>query len=63
MLDLTDEDRVMLRYFQREKGDMTRWVGWERVQPILQERYPELLKAQHDLEVAEKTLDAIVRGL
>jgi hypothetical protein len=61
--DLTYEERRSIAYFHQEKGDVTRWAEWQDVQLILQEHHPELLKALRDVEIAEKTLDAIIRTL
>lgn len=40
---ITDEERSMLNYFFIDKGDVTRWVGWEE----FSKRHPEI-KQEHD---------------
>lgn len=63
--ELDDTERAILQYFWREKRDVTRWVGWDddEFQAKLETYYPHLLAAVKNLEVAEKTLDAIVESL
>lgn len=60
---LTDEERCMLRYFHKERGDITRYVAWDELRPILERWHPELLKAHADLVAAERILDLVVKAL
>jgi len=60
---LSGEDMQSLRYFYEEKGDMTRWTGWDDALPALKEYHPELLEAMRQLDIAERTLTAILRAL
>ncbi len=57
---ITNEDRRMISYFINHKGDITRWTGWENKKAQVQEEYPELIAALNAVEVAERTLEAIV---
>ena len=38
----TNEDRRMVVYFIRDKGDITRWTEWESRKSIICEAYPDL---------------------
>lgn len=56
---LTEEDRNLLLYFH-EHGDITRWSQWESKKALFIVEYPELISAMFSLNVAERTLDAVV---
>jgi len=60
---LTEEDRSMIAYFLTEKYDVTRWGQWEEKRPLVEKELPELIDALLRLEIAEKTLLAIVQTL
>ena len=60
---LTEEDVDTIKYFWLEKGDLTRWVDWEKKLPLIKKQYPELIDAIERYEIAIKTLTAVVRGL
>jgi len=61
---ITQEDLNMVKYYIEEKGDVTRWSGWEEKKDAIQSFYPELHHALHNLAKAELdlkyTLDRIV---
>lgn len=67
MFDLEDENEdtpleqavTMFKYFWREKGDPTRWCGYDENKALLKEHRPELLKAWKDYVVAKRTLDRL----
>ena len=63
MNQVTIEDLNTLRYFWEDKADITRWVGFEKLLPALEQEYPEILKAWKDYQTADRTLTAILRGL
>jgi len=63
MSKLTDEQKDMLRYFWEEKGDITRYCEFEELKPIIQEEYPELLKAWYDYQASIKIMDAVCKSL
>lgn len=59
-MGVTEEDRLMVDYFIREKGDITRWSAWEQRKPVIAAEYPELIAALKQVTIAERTLDAVV---
>jgi len=63
MEQVSDEELDMIRYFHKEKGDFTRYVEWEKLEPILRKSHPHLFDAIARLESAQKTLDAIIDSL
>ena len=60
---LTEEDRGMIEYFITEKGDITRWCDWEKKKAAIEEELPELIAALKQLDIAERTLNAIMKSL
>jgi len=58
---LTEDDKSMIAYFITEKGDVTRWTGWERAMPLVEKELPHLMDALRRLESAKRTLDALRR--
>lgn len=58
---ITRSDLDMLVYFWEEKEDVTRFVDWERMQPGLQEKYPEIIKAWNDYQASRRMLTAVLR--
>lgn len=58
MAGLTYEERSSIYYFGVEKGDVTRWVGWEAARPKVAIEYPALLLALDQLCGAELYLRA-----
>lgn len=60
MKHLTYEDAIMLRYFHEAKGDMTRYVDWDKLQPALKNEWPELLDAKAKLDHAISWLEVVL---
>lgn len=60
MTKVTNGDRRMIVYFQRDKGDITRWSFWKERLPAIEAEYPELIKALRDCEMAERILDLVL---
>jgi hypothetical protein len=60
---LTEEHKSMLKYFWEEKGDIERYCDFEKLKPIIQEEYPELLKAWYDYKTSIRTMNAICNSL
>lgn len=58
---ITRSDLDMLVYFWEEKDDVTRFVDWERMQPELREKHPEIIKAWADYQTSRRTLTAVLR--
>lgn len=58
---LTDEDKNMIVYFIKEKGDLKRWGDYEEKKDQIKEEFPSLIKAIEDIEHAENVLDLVVR--
>jgi hypothetical protein len=59
---ITGEDLEMLRYFWKEKGDLTRYIKWGEpdFQAELEQLFPEIPAAMKQFEVAERTLTAVL---
>lgn len=60
MTDLADDLHALV-YFHEDKGDVERYYRWSDMQSELQEKYPEVLKAWHDLRTAETIFRAVLR--
>lgn len=60
---LTQEELDMINHFHFDKGDITRWIGWEDTLPRVEVHHPHLLKAMKDVEIAERILNSVVRDL
>jgi len=61
-----EEYREHLRsvvYFIKEKGDPERYSDWEKVEPEIRKRNPELVRLHSDLNNAEERLKAHVEKL
>jgi len=61
--EVTEEDRNMVVYFIQEKGDVTRWVQWEKRKGVIGKEYPELIAALDAQIVADRTLKAVVHSI
>lgn len=57
---VTIHDIEMVTYFLQDKGDVTRWVDWEKRKSVIAKEFPELIGAMDVLAVSERTLDTIV---
>lgn len=55
------EDYDMLCYFYFEKGDITRWAGWEEKKPFLKQANRALYDALDRLESAQATVHALMK--
>jgi hypothetical protein len=60
---VTDDDITMIQYFFYDKGDITRWSQWEERKPIIAKEYPEIIQAMDNLNIAERTLRAVINQL
>ncbi len=63
---VTDHDRGMIVYYFSEYSGadtLTHWSEWEQRKGIIAKEYPELTAAIHNLNVAERTLKAIVEKI
>lgn len=59
---LTDEDFRNIQYFHQYKGDITRWCDWEK-RHLLKKQKPALYNAFLQLEIAQETLNELVKAL
>ena len=62
MSKLTSEQKDMIRYFWEEKGSLERYCDFEELKPIIQEEYPEILKAWYDYKASIKIMDAVINS-
>ena len=53
---------LSLKYFWEEKGDMERYCYFEEIKSLIEEHYPEILKAWYDYKLSKKILNNIVNG-
>ena len=60
---LTEEDKLMIRYFWEEKGDLTRWASWETKLPEIEKELPLLVDALRRLDMAKQMIDIVVENL
>jgi len=60
---LTDDDKNMVDYFWKEKGDIERWVSWEERKSEIAKECPALVKAWEDYKAAEAILNIVVDSL
>lgn len=60
---VTEEDVNMVTYFILERGDITRWSSWEKRKAEIAEEYPELIAALYTVDIAERTLKAVVNNM
>jgi hypothetical protein len=60
---LSDEDIRSLQYFCQEKGDPTRWVGWEEKKGLIALQLPALMFAWLNLRQAERVFHDVARSL
>jgi hypothetical protein len=51
----------MLSYFWEEKGNMERWVHFNRED--MKKDFPELLKVWDDYNAAKRMIDLVIAGL
>jgi hypothetical protein len=55
---LSAADRIWLEYFWHEKGDLTRWAGWDEA--LMQRVRPDIVQAWRDYQAAKAVLDKLV---
>lgn len=67
MAKLNNEQKDMIKYFWREKGNMERYACFEELKPLIAQELPEVLMAWEnykailaELETASNILDAVV---
>ena len=60
---LTDTQISDLKYFWEEKGDLERYCDFEELKPLIQEQYPELLKAWYDYKASITIMDAVIKNI
>lgn len=60
---VTEEDVLMVSYFLKEKGDITRWSSWKDRKKVILKKYPALGDAISRLASAEQTLKMVVDGM
>jgi len=60
---ITDDDLGMISYFWTEKGDPESWCFWEEKLPDLEREYPEVVQAWISYKIAERILDAVLKGV
>ena len=63
MSELTEEDINMAIYFLKEKGDITRWCGWEDRKKVFAKEFPMLFIALEKERAANQLMDATIREL
>lgn len=61
--ELTKQDINDLQYFWQEKQDLERFVDFERLKPLIQEKKPELIKAWNNYKASVKILDLVIENL
>ncbi len=60
---VTEEQVQQLQYFWLERGDLTRWIGFQAALADLAREHPEVLKAWQDYLTARMILDAVIKQL
>ena len=60
---LSEEHARSLQYFHEDKGDITRYVHWDKLKPLLGRKHPELLQALHDKELLESHITKLLEDL
>ena len=60
---VSDDDLAMLKWFQQERGDMTRDANFEKMLPDLEREQPALIMAWRNYLAAKEIFNAIVDRL
>ncbi len=55
---VTEEMRNQVLYFIKERGDVTRWTGWEENKGLILSEYPILMLALTQETLAEQVMRA-----
>ena len=58
-----ESDIAMLKYFQEEKGDMTRYCDYENIKEDLDKNYPEISKSFKDFKDSKAVYNSIMKNL
>ena len=53
---------AVLRYYHEEKGDMARCWFYEKLRPILRERYPQIMQKCDELRRVQRELRALMQA-
>lgn len=56
---ITDEDVRSIKYYITQGGDIENWSGWEDKKKEISKKYPELIQALKNVQIAEYTLRAV----
>jgi hypothetical protein len=62
-IGLTEEDLRSIWYFITEKGDITRWVGYESKQHLVEKALPEIVATISRIETEESILATLLDEL
>ncbi len=54
-------DVQMLKYFWKEKGDLSRYIRWEDI--VKENKYPHVIRAWKDYLYAVVVLNALIENL
>ena len=63
MNEVTEDELEMIKYFCREKEDFTRYVEWERLEPLLRKSHPHFFIAFENWKAYRKILDDVIDAL
>ena len=59
---MNNDDLHSLRYFWEEKGDITRWVGWESKKAEIGKEHPQILWAWENYLETRRCLTEKIRS-
>lgn len=62
MDEITEEELNSIKYCWKEKGDPTRWIGWEKALPALRRQFPEIVAAWENYQTAERIVTACINN-
>jgi len=57
---MTNDDKRVLLYFYREKGDVTRACSWPKIRAQLEAEAPHILRMMEEKERLEARIDAAI---
>lgn len=63
MKKLTEEQLNDLKYFWEFKGDLERYSSFEELKPIIQQDYPEIIKAWNDYKASIAILNLVMENV
>lgn len=58
-MKVSEEDYNSLEYFHFDKGDVTRWVGWDE----FAEKHPHVKLAYEQMINQQKIFESVLKGL